>query len=734
MAIAECSVDYSATRYCGTTSYLDTRAYLDGVDFWRDTGNASQAILHCAVNASAHFGWVQWLITSGYVQIGARVWADGTGSQNDQVSQQGKGPAGCREAWYWLGNRTIDVYSNSSTYNLHVHAGWEFDASIYSPSHAGNGWFGYCNYALPDDKRITPPQNLNATWPSPLGKLEGVTTATISGWGKANNMTGTPTNYPGAEYRNWALDLMDKNGNYLAHYCLKQGEQKTATWNNPEFYTAEVLAGTAQANATKYPVAKNTPYKLRADAINSFVQWTTLLSGLLYSEPPTPSVSITSIVYQPSSKDCTLTFTWSKPTDGGGLKESVYYSIYDAKGNYYKTDVLLQTNAAGVGAAMSGSITVTGLPSGEQYYVKVTVNQYRSDGTTVLDSASKTVDDYAPVANAAFLGFDWDELRRECTIRAEAPGAANCRIQAGYAPNVYDIGDKLTTGQVGTLVVKDLNHGSGQILYLQAVPEASNGHQYENEIAKISIPIPNPILGVHTPSCEKIEAGAEKEYIVDIIEKKKGSSTCTQRWQNGGKVVVKNKCLPVIPPEGGVSSGPVLPANNTVNIGTSNYIVEVGEETPAFTCSNSPSLIMRLQRPCYMALEIDWPAIFPDIDFTLSTTTVSSGSAGGYSPSVDGQKPLHKSTYNKTTHKSVVELGSPKPFTGVWKCWNTDSRINFSTANESFYVKVKLGGTSWSTTTNPQQFVSQIVVNRGGKETVLCGIKEETLHLTKTAS
>lgn len=539
MAIAECSVDYGATRYCGTTSYLEIKAYLDGVDFWRDTGNASQAILHCAVNASAHFGWVQWIATSGYVQIGARVWADGTGSQNDQVSQHGKGPAGCHEAWYWLGNRTIDVYSNSSTYNLHVHAGWEFDASIYSPSHAGNGWLGYCNYALPDDKRITPPQNLNATWPSPLGKLEGVTTATISGWGKANNMTGTPTNYPGAEYRNWVLDLMDKNGNYLAHYCLKQGEQKTATWNNPEFYTAEVLAGTAQANATKYPVAKNTPYKLRADAINSFVQWTTLLSGLLYSEPPTPSVSITSIVYQPSSKDCTLTFTWSKPTDGGGLKESVYYSIYDAKGNYYKTDVLLQTNAAGVGAAMSGSITVTGLPSGEQYYVKVTVNQYRPDGTTVLDSASKTVDDYAPVANAAFLGFDWDELRRECTIRAEAPGAANCRIQAGYAPNVYDIGDKLTTGQVGTLVVKDLNHGSGQILYLQAVPEASNGHQYENEIAKISIPIPNPILGVHTPSCEKIEAGAEREYIVDIIEKKKGSSACTQRWQNGDRVVVK---------------------------------------------------------------------------------------------------------------------------------------------------------------------------------------------------
>lgn len=543
MALSECVVDYSGgLNYCGTPTYQQTKAYLDGVTFSRDTGNATQAKLTCAVNASAQFGALRWINPNGYIQIGVRCWCNGTNSQGDTISQQGK-VDNCGGYTYWLGNRNIDIWSNVNTTNIHTHGGWEFDGSINSPSHAGNGWFGYCDYSLPDDKRITAPQGLSVSWPTPLGKLNGTTSASITGWGKASNMTGTPTNYPYADYRNWIIDLMDKNGNYLAHNCLNLGESKSASWTNPTFYTAEVLSGTANANSTAYTIAKNTAYQMKVSAENSFNVWTiSPLSGLLYSEPPTPSVSITSIVYQPSSKDCNLTFSWSKPLDGGALKESAYYSIYDAKGNYYKTNVLLKTNNAGTGSAMSGNITVTGLPPGEQYFVKVTINQYRSDGTTVLDSASKTTNGYAPVANAAFLGFDWDELRRTCTIRAEAPGAANCRIQAGYASNVYNIGNKLTSGQVGTLVVKDLNHGSGQIMYLQAVPEASDGHQYTNEIAKISVPIPNPILGIKTPSCEKIELGAEKEYIVDIIEKKKGSTTCTPRWQNGDRVVVKEPC------------------------------------------------------------------------------------------------------------------------------------------------------------------------------------------------
>lgn len=451
-----------------------------------------------------------------------------------------------------IGQHVIGLSQNVPINYTHTwpNEGWLIDAGVVNLHFAGYftwnkgaaDWrFIIFDEPLADEVRITPPQGLTVGFPTSFG---GNISASISAWGKGNPtpMTGTPTSYPGAKYWNWAVDLLDASGNYLAHYANNYNENKTVSLPTNQFYTASALPSSSAATSSKYTLQPNKGYKLKVTVNNSFNQSVSKTSPIIYTLPPEPSVSITSIIYQPSSKNCNLTFSWSKPVDGGGLKESVYYSVYDTKGKYYKTNVLLKTNNAGNGSAMSGNITVTGLPPGEKYFVKVTVNQYKTDGTTVLNSSSKTVSNYAPVANAAFLGFDWDELRRTCTIRAEAPGAANCRIQAGYAPNSYTIGNKLTSGQVGTLVVKDLNHGSGQILYLQATPESSDGHQYLNEIAKISVPIPNPILGLVTPSCEDIERGVEKRYIVDFIEKKKGTTTCTPRWRNGDRVVYRIPC------------------------------------------------------------------------------------------------------------------------------------------------------------------------------------------------
>lgn len=148
----------------------------------------------------------------------------------------------------------------------------------------------------------------------------------------------------------------------------------------------------------------------------------------------------------------------------------------------------------------------------------------------------------SPMVGASFLSFEWDEFRRQCTIKATVPGAKRTRVSAGYAPNDYNIGTKVTSGESGTLVVKDLAHGNGEVLYLEARSETTDAYQHIDEVAKISIPIPNPILGVLIPSCGQIVAGEEKKYIVDIIEKKKGLSTCTPRWQVGDRVVMKAPC------------------------------------------------------------------------------------------------------------------------------------------------------------------------------------------------
>lgn len=686
--------------------------------FGRDTGNCERALISGRLECACYGSNLGWASVPGNACHRAHLSSSGDTSRGNWDWCTDKGPrcTGNFDYRHVMSN-SAGCYINKDSDHIAIDYYWQFTPSSYGWQYIWTPWF-YLN----DNERIYPPESLSVTWPSSIGSN---VSASISKWSKNVNIGGTPTSYPNAKYWNWAVDLLNTSGTMLAHYANNYYESKSVSMPTNAWYTASGLPGSSAAIGSAYTIQKNSAYKLRVVVNNSFNQQLSATSPTLYSAPPKPNVTINSMVYVPTSKDCTLNFSWSKPTDGGAYTETIKYDVYDAKGNYYKSGVQLGTVSGG--GSRSGTVTVTGLPSGEQYFVRVYVTATSGTGST-----TKTV--YAPVANAAFLGFEWDDVRRTCTIRAEAPGAANCRIQAGYSSNVYNVGNKLTSGQIGTLVVKDLNHGSGQILYLQAVPEASDGHQYTNEIAKISIPIPNPILGVHTPSCEKIEAGAEKEYIVDIIEKKKGSSTCTQRWQNGDRVVKKDKCLPVIPPEGGVSLGPVLPANDTTNMGTSNYVAEVGEQTSSVVCNNAPTVYMRLQRPCYMTVEMDWPALFPDIDFNLPTTTVSSGTGGRSSPSVDGQNPLHKSTYNKTTHKSVIELGSPKPFSGIWKCWNTSSRVNFSTANENFYVEIELGGLDWATVYNPQQFVFAIVVSRGGTKTYFGGVKEETLHLTDSTS
>lgn len=141
-------------------------------------------------------------------------------------------------------------------------------------------------------------------------------------------------------------------------------------------------------------------------------------------------------------------------------------------------------------------------------------------------------------ANASFTSIAWDDVRRTCTITAKATGAAKMRIAAGYARNSFTVADQTTSGDTGTLTLKDLNHGPGVYLYLYAVPLDNDGNKFAEQEILTTRPIPNPILGIKTYPCG---TGQPQEYIVDIIEHK-ANNTCTPRWQNGDRVVKKNPC------------------------------------------------------------------------------------------------------------------------------------------------------------------------------------------------
>lgn len=502
-------------------AHADIHSYLDAVAWGRDTGNCEQSVLTVTMNAMLHYDSLVWASSGDFNGNYINVW-------NNRENKTGgnypltKGCNGCASGQGCC-------CCNCSGWTVYVHdrhGHWKptliGDKNTTSISHRSaflNEWTGTATYNLPNDRRVLPPTGLSASWPS---NWSGTISASISAWSSNSNIGGTPTSYPNAKIWNWEIQLLKSDGTYLAHQLFKTGETKSVSTSDLKtgWYTANALSGTTAANNSKYTLQGGQTYKFKVVANNNMNQQQTSTSGNFVYDIPTPTVSIDSFLYDKTAKSNQLTFTYAKAESA--LDERITYTVKQNGVTVASGTLVSNTN----GAAKQGTITITGIPTGE--YTTLTVTNTANDNS---QSKSASASDYSPVAAAAFLGFDWDDVRRVCTIRAEAPGAANCRIQAGYSANTYNIGNQLTPGEVGTLVVRDLNHGTGQVMYLQAVPEATNGHQFVNEIAKISVPIPNPILGVRTGT-------DKKQYIVDIIEHKSGG-TVTTKWQNGDRIVKK---------------------------------------------------------------------------------------------------------------------------------------------------------------------------------------------------
>lgn len=244
----------------------------------------------------------------------------------------------------------------------------------------------------------------------------------------------------------------------------------------------------------------------------------------------TPNITVTSLSFDTTSVTSSVTFSWYKASDGIEETELIRYDVYDDAGKYYAQAVELGKTR---GEFASGTVTVNNITPGIKIHISVYVS------TDTLNSSAIEVA-YTPTGKATFSTYTWNDTRTSCAIKATAPGAKYLRINAGSAPNLSDIGTILAVGANGTLTVSNLDHGSNQALYLSAIPETSDGHQYGESATYSQILVPNPIIGIYKDKC----GGNDDLYIVDIIEKKKGETTCTARWQNGQRVKVVQQCPP----------------------------------------------------------------------------------------------------------------------------------------------------------------------------------------------
>lgn len=244
----------------------------------------------------------------------------------------------------------------------------------------------------------------------------------------------------------------------------------------------------------------------------------------------TPKITVTSTSFDPTTNKSSVTFSWYKASDGATETELIRYDVYDDSGNYFAQAVELGKTR---GEFASGTVTVNNITAG----IKVSISVYVSTDT---QNSAATETFYSPTGRATFSTYTWNDTRTSCEIKATAPGAKYLRITAGSTPDGDEAGEKVAVGTNGTLTVSDLDHGNGEALYLSAIPEASDGHQYGESAAYSQILVPNPILGIYKSRC-----GNEYDlYIVDIVEKKDSGTSCTPRWQKGQRVKIVSKCVP----------------------------------------------------------------------------------------------------------------------------------------------------------------------------------------------
>lgn len=347
-------------------------------------------------------------------------------------------------------------------------------------------WF---NYELDNNYTITPPQNLQVTFPS---TPDGAIAASIDSWSLNPNITGTVQG-DGNPW-NWRVELLNMSGDVVS----------TKEFNN------NVLSTTLSADTSA--VMPNQSYRLRVTACNAFQATTAISSEVIQSLPPTPIIQ--RVFFTKEGNGYNAHIDWAKPRSGGEYREIVRLNIP----GYVSNQDLVWIDD---GNSYTAPYVVENLPPATE--ITITLSN-----TTVAGSSEVTETFYTP-SNVPTIGAQWDDDRRCVVVIPSAPNISNFDITLGY----FQGDDSLANVSGSQARVCDLNHGGGQILYASATPKIPNKITYEDKTAFATIPILNPILGV-SKSC------TDTVNVVDIVESKSG--ILTPRWQNGDRVVKVDMC------------------------------------------------------------------------------------------------------------------------------------------------------------------------------------------------
>lgn len=377
-------------------------------------------------------------------------------------------------------------------------------------------WIDGCalHIVLPAQYLLTPPEGLTVTWPSYMGANQKVN-ASITAWGYGEYTLGTPSGLPSAQQPdgttwNFRREVYSMDGNFLNAITQNTKEEKSVSmW--------AVSTGNHQ-------------YQLKMVVTNNFGQ--SVESGLhpIYTEPGPVEAKIKETIIDKENMTWGFVVSWEKDADGGALPVDIVYYVNDSHANPIGPEQVVASFTTG--EAQTGEFTVSGLTD-TMYQVFVRCRS--TAGYGAMSGTTPTA--YMPIGQAHIGELEWNDTRDTLTINGSAEFATQLEISAGYARYYSDAG-RATTANPGKLTISGLNHGTGQMLYVKVAPVGEWGMPQDSKAAYGVYEVPNPILGLVKNDCDT------ESYIVDMVEKKAGSETCSARWSNGQRVVLIGECPP----------------------------------------------------------------------------------------------------------------------------------------------------------------------------------------------
>lgn len=392
-------------------------------------------------------------------------------------------------------NRLSDTFQVTIKDDKFVQLGARWSGFDDNPDGLPMGELEWFKYELSRDYTISPPQNLQVTFPQ---TLDGVIDARILQW--SDNPWGIG---PGsmAGYWDWRVELLDRNGNVVTTRDYEWGS---------------VVIQHAQADLSK--ALHNSVYRIRVTAQNEYKRTVSVTSPEIPLGPPTPIIQDVEVGPDDMGMGMMCRIWWLTPRSAVGVQTREYFYIP----GYYEKAWPMGYDNGGLGGQYNTMITDINIPPGTEFEAVI---EFENDYGT-----SKAVWKAVAPAATPTISIDWDERRKCALIGATSSGSSiTYDMTAGYTIHDSSLGE---TKSGSSLSVCDLEHGDGQILYVTATPKIGDEPQ-PGAMGQYTVKIPNPILGI-AKTCDNTA------NIIDIVESKEGE--VTKRWQTGDRVKLIEPC------------------------------------------------------------------------------------------------------------------------------------------------------------------------------------------------